>query len=248
MELNVFMERFENAMKSNETITFFCKCKAFYSGRAEAELEEGDRLIVVKADNTLLVHQPDGSSPINYMKSDSSIELESTKKIIHLKSHNQKYKDYLDVHISKVYSISSYKLEDGKKLVLIGNEKHMADMIKDNPHLISKDFKPVSREEHTKFGFIDVFGHDKKGNLVLIECKRYSAGLSAVQQLRRYVEKVMDLKGLKSSQVKGIIAAPSITKNAEDMMKKWKFEFVEVHPPKRLERFNKDQRSIFEFN
>jgi len=121
-------------------------------------------------------------------------------------------------------------------------------MLKDNPKLISKDFKPLSREEHTKFGFIDVFGHDNKGNLILIECKRYTAGVSAVQQLRRYVEKIIELKGLKKETVKGILAAPNLAKNAEEMMQKWGFTFVSVEPPKRLEKYKKNQKNILEFS
>jgi len=247
MNKQEFKKKFNDSIKANETMSFFCKCKINYSGRAEAELEEGDRLIIIKADNTLLVHQPEGSTPINYMKNDSSIELIEVDGNILIKSHNQKFKDYLDIKIKKVYSFSSKRLEDGKKLVLVGNEKDMSDMIRDNPHLISKDFKPLSREEHTKFGFIDVFGHDKKGNLVIIECKRYSAGLSAVQQLRRYVEKMTELKGIKKVKIKGIIAAPNIAKNAKEMLEKWGFSFVVVNPPKRLEKFNKNQKSIMEF-
>lgn len=247
MNKQEFKKRFNDSIKANETISFFCNCKISYSGRAEAELEEGDRLIVVKADNTLLVHQPEGSTPINYMKNDSSIKLTELDSKLLIKSYNQKFKDYLDIEITKVYSFSARRLEDGKKLVLVGNEKDMSNMLRDNPHLISNDFKPLSREEHTKFGFIDVFGHDKKGNLVIIECKRYTAGLSAVQQLRRYVEKMMDLKGLKKDKIKGIIAAPDIAKNAKEMLEKWGFSFIAINPPKRLEKFNKNQKSIMEF-
>ncbi|PIN81575.1 endonuclease NucS [Candidatus Woesearchaeota archaeon CG10_big_fil_rev_8_21_14_0_10_32_9] len=248
MKLAEFKEALEKALSSNQTSSFFCKCSIFYNGRAEAELEEGERLIIIKADNTILVHQPEGSTPINYMKNDSSIELILSKDHVHLKSYNQKFKDYLEIEITKVYSFSSYKLEDGKKLNLVGNERDMSDMLKDNPKLISKDFKPLSREEHTKFGFIDVFGHDNKGNLILIECKRYTAGVSAVQQLRRYVEKIIELKGLKKETVKGILAAPNLAKNAEEMMQKWGFTFVSVEPPKRLEKYKKNQKNILEFS
>lgn len=247
MDLNLFRETLGKSLKANETISFFCKCSVYYSGRAEAELGEGDRIIIIKSDNTLLIHQPEGSSPINYMKSGSSVNIEKVPKGVLIKSNNSKLKDYLEVLVLKVYIYSAHRLEDGNKLELAGSEKDMSDMIKSKPEIISKDFKPLSREEHTKFGFIDVFGHDKKGNLIVIECKRYSAGLSAVQQLRRYVEKIMELKGLKKEQVKGILAAPSIAKNAEEMLKKWGFEFVSVNPPKRLERYNKSQKIIDDF-
>jgi RecB family endonuclease NucS len=244
MELVDFKVKFEEALSRNETIVFFCSCEIIYSGRAEAYLARGDRIIVVKSDNTILVHQPEGSSPVNYMKPNSKISIQELDDHIIMKSQNLDYKDYLDIEIFRVHSFASHKLEDGLKLELAGNEKDMSDMIKEHPELISPDFSPLSREEHTKFGFIDVFGHDKKGNLVIVECKRYTASLQCVTQLRRYVEKISELKGIDIKRVKGILASPSISPNALDMLKKWGFEWKQVNPPKRLERYNKDQRTL----
>lgn len=247
MNLQDFKLKFNQAISANETISFFCECEIKYSGRAEAELELGERLVIIKSDNTILIHQPEGSTPINYMKSDSSINLSEGNGFFVIESYNSKNKDYLDILIYKVFEFMSKKIEDGKKLVLVGSEKDMSDMIKDKPYVISEDFSPLSREEHTKYGFIDVFGHDKKGNLVVIECKRYSAGLSAVQQLRRYVEKITELKGINKNNVKGILAAPEIAKNAEGMLNDFGFEFKRVDPPKRLERYNSKQKSVFDY-
>jgi RecB family endonuclease NucS len=143
-----------------------------------------------------------------------------------------------------VHDFISHKLEDGLKQELAGNERDMSDMIKDHPELISKDFKPLSREEHTKFGFIDVFGHDNKGNMVIVECKRYTASLQYVTQLRRYVEKISELKGIDIKRVKGIMASPAISPNAKEMLEKWGHEWRQVNPPKRLERYNKDQKTL----
>ena len=251
MELNEFAKSLKKSIFSNETCSFFCECHVNYSGRAQAELGLGERLLVLKSDNTLLIHQETGSNPINYMKSDTAIKIVEgefeKKKAIILETYNSGNKDYLDVAITKVFSFNSRKLLDGKKLVLVGTEKDMSDMIKDNPILISEDFIPLSREEHTKFGFIDVFGHDDNGNLIVVECKRYTAGLSAVQQLRRYVEKIEELKGISSDNIKGILAAPDIAKNALDMLEKWNFSFKKVQPPKRLERYNQSQKDLFDF-
>jgi len=244
MELIDFKVNFEEAIARNDSIVFFCNCEIIYSGRAEAYLARGDRMIIVKGDNTLLVHQPDGSSPVNYMKPGSKIELQELEDHLILKSQNLDYKDYLDVEIFRVHSFMSHKLEDGLKLELAGNERDMSDMIKEHPELISPDFSPLSREEHTKFGFIDVFGHDKKGNIMIVECKRYTASLQCVTQLRRYVEKISELKGLPVERVKGILASPSISPNALEMLNKWGFEWKQVNPPKRLERYNKDQKTL----
>jgi len=181
------------------------------------------------------------------MKAESSIEIFEADSSMLMISKNQKLKDELQIIITKIYYFGAQKLEDGRKLTLAGSEKDMSDMIKNNPEMIAKEFKPLSREEHNKFGFIDVFGHDGKGNLVIIECKRYTAGLSAVEQLRRYVEKMSELKGIKINKIKGILAAPEIAKNAEDMLISRGYKFVKIFPPKRLEKYNKNQKSLSEF-
>lgn len=237
--------KIRDAIRRNETVVIGCECDVEYSGRAEAYLPIGERLIVIKSDNTLLVHQPEGNAPINYMKPDAkhSVKVEDGK--LYLQSQNLKHKEYLDIRMSKVHFIASHALKDGQKIQIIGTEKDMSEMIYNNPTLISPDFRPLSMEEHTKYGFIDVFGYDKDKNLVIVECKRYCADLSAVTQLRRYVEKMKKLKGTKN--VRGIIAAPKITGNAQQMAEDWGFSFVAVEPPKYKERYNKDQKTLEHF-
>ena len=245
MDFNLFIEKTRQAIASNECITFFCQCEIRYSGRAEAHLPVGDRIIIIKSDNTLLVHQPEGSAPINYMKDGSKIEIEPKEHHVVIKSQNQKYKDHLEIDVYLIHNLISHRLEDGQKIHLEGTERDMSDMIYNNPELISKDFKPLSREEHTKYGFIDVFGHNKKKELVIVECKRYTASLDAVTQLRRYVEKMKSLKGVKN--VTGVVAAPKISPNALKMLSDWGFTFIAISPPKRLEKYEKNQKSLTQF-
>ena len=85
-------------------------------------------------------------------------------------------------------------------------------------------------------------GVDKKGVLTIVECKRYCAELSAVTQLRRYVEKIMVSKGI--TKVRGIIAAPKITENAKKMLEDWGFEFKSINPPKYFEEYDKKQARL----
>ncbi len=244
MQLSDFKIKLEEALSKNESVVFFCDCQIKYSGRAEAFLARGERIILIKSDNTLLIHQPENSNPINYMKPGSKIDIERIDNHLMLYIRNLDSKDYLDVEIFRVYEFISRRLEDGIRQELAGNEKDMSNMIKNHPEIIRKDFNPLSREEHTKFGFIDVFGHDGKGNLIIVECKRYTGSLQCVTQLRRYVEKIIELKGLKKENVKGILACPSISPNAKEMLEKWGFEWKQVNPPMRLERYNKSQKSL----
>ena len=225
-----------NALKKNESIVFACHCSIRYSGRAESFLSLGDRIILIKSDNTLVVHQPMGNNPVNYMKpgTSHSLVLEHGKTI--LKSRNLALKEYLDIEISKIYFYNAHKLEDGQSIQIAGTEKDMAMMIFEQPHLIEEGFKPLKMEEHTKYGFIDVFGYDKDNILTVIECKRYAGDPKAVDQLRRYVEKIKSSKGL--SFVRGILACPHITPRAEQMLQEFGYQFAQVNPPKYLERFD----------
>ena len=231
-----------DALARNETIVFSCTCTIRYSGRAESYLPKGDRIVMIKSDNALLVHQPTGNAPINYMRPNSahSLRLEEGKLV--LRSQNLLMKERIDIFIDGIHFFNSHKLEDGQVIRVSGTEDDMSDMIYNNPELIEQGFKPVSQEEQTKYGFIDVLGVDKNGVLTVVECKRYKAELSAVTQLRRYVEKIMVSKGI--TKVRGILAAPTITENAEKMLTDWGFEFKSIKPPKYLEEYDKKQSRL----
>jgi RecB family endonuclease NucS len=247
MKFQEFISSVEEALQKGELVSFFCHCAITYSGRAESYLDYGDRLIIIKQDRTLLIHQPDGGMPINYLKAPASTEFildKSEEEPLVLLEARSGF-DEIDCEIKEIYDLYSRKLIDGLKQELSGSEAEMSDHIRDNPEIISKDFIPLSREEHTKYGFIDVFGHTGDGTLLIVECKRYTAGLSGATQLRRYVEKMKSLKGV--DNVTGVMAAPAITSNALAMLKDWGLDFVRVEPPKRHVRKNKRQKKIESF-
>lgn len=236
---------FKEALDQGHTIIISGCCEVTYNGRAQSYLPEGDRLVIIKSDKTLLVHQPEGNNPINYMKGNTAHQLVKADDALYLKSQNLALKEYLDIKISNLHFLKSQRLHDGKKLVLNGTEKDMSDMIYNNPQMIELGFKPLNREEHTKFGFIDVFGYDKNKTLVVIECKRYQADFNAVQQLTRYVKKIAKSKGLK--KVRGILAAPKISQNAMDLLHERGFEFKAINPPKYMERYDNNQKKLGEY-
>lgn len=234
-----------DAVRRRETLVFAASCEIRYSGRAESKIAEGQRIFVVKSDGALLVHQPTGNAPLNYMKPDTAHSFYVDGDQLWLKSTNIVLKEFLEAKINKIHFFNSQKLEDGQKIIVQGTEEHMSDMLMKRPELVEDGFTPVTREEQTQYGFVDVLGTDKEGVLTVVECKRYCADLSAVTQLRRYVEKMMTSKGI--AQVRGIMAAPKITANAQKMLEDWGFKFVKVNPPNYLEEYNKKQASLEEF-
>jgi len=235
------LKRIKDGLNKRKTIILSGNCLINYDGRVEAYLPIGDRIIIIKKDRTLLVHQPEGNKPINYMSKDTVHKVTENNGTIILSSNHRANKEYLEIMLGKIYFCQIMDLEDGKKQVLAGNEKDMSDMLYKEPERVEEGFIPLSREEHTKYGFIDVFGHDKQGNLTIVECKRIKADLSAVTQLRRYVEKIKASKGIK--RVRGIVAAPSITENALQMLTDWGFKWVRIEAPKKL-IVDKDQTKL----
>ena len=242
-----FIENFENAMKKNQTFVFSSNCEVKYSGRAESHLENGDRLIIIKNDKTLLIHQPHGNNPINYMKFGGTHRIIKEDEEIVLLSEHTKHKEHIRIKLKKIHFFNAHSLTDEAKINLHGSEADMRDMIYENPKIISTDFFPLSREEHTKYGFIDVFGHDKNGGLIIIECKRQTADLKAVTQLRRYIERIAEMKGISNERVKGILASPQITDNALSMLKDWNYEWKMIEPPRKQEGRDKKQKELKEY-
>jgi RecB family endonuclease NucS len=241
-ELAEYIPLLNDALKRNETVVFSCFCNIRYSGRAESFLGEGDRVVVIKSDNTLLVHQPMGTAPINYMKPGTGYQAHMEDSKLVLKAVNIPEKENIRLEIFRMHFFNSHKLKDSQAITISGTEEDMSNMIYENPEMIESGFKPVSQEEQTKYGFIDVLGTDKDGTLTVVECKRYSADLSAVTQLRRYVEKICASKGI--TKVRGILAAPKISLNARKMLEDWGYSFVSVKPPKYLEEFEKKQSTL----
>ncbi|PIN67969.1 endonuclease NucS, partial [Candidatus Woesearchaeota archaeon CG11_big_fil_rev_8_21_14_0_20_57_5] len=227
------------ALASAQTIIFSASCQIRYSGRAESYLPLGDRIILIKPDGTLLVHQPTGSNPVNYMKAGTVHDVHKDEGVM-LRSSNIPAKEFMDIEILYFHFVQTASLQDSAKLQLQGTEKDMADMIMKTPEVIEEGFRPLSQEEQTKFGFIDVLGKDKDGNLVVVECKRYGADFSAVSQLARYVERIKASKGV--GNVRGILASPRISDSAKAMLQERGFSWVMVVPPMYMERFSASQR------
>ena len=168
-DLQEYCTLLNDALNRSETVVFSCRCSVRYSGRAESFLNTGDRIIIIKSDKTLLVHQPSGNNAINYMKSNTSHSLSVQDKKLLLKSTNLLQKESMDVLIDKMHFFNTHKLEDSESIVVAGTEEDMSKMLYENPNMIEDGFTAVSKEEQTKYGFIDVFCTDKNGILVILK-------------------------------------------------------------------------------
>ncbi len=220
--INLYIERY--------ILILLARCKVFYEGRAKSQLEEGDRLIIIKPDGTFLIHKDKKREPVNWQPPGSKIFWSIERDCLILNSIRRKPREELKVVISRVYHACAFKCEDYEELNLTGSESEMAEMIFKNPNLIEEGFIPISREYQIPTGIIDILGKDKDNRWVILELKRRRADLQAISQLKRYVEYFKNKYG--EYRVRGILVAPSLTIGAEKLLKEENLEFKKLNPPK----------------
>lgn len=210
-------------------------CKVSYDGRAKSELGLGDRVVILKADGSFLIHQNKKREPVNWQPPGCKVKYEIQDDRIILKSIRKKPNEILKVEFSKIYMITSFLSRDYEDLDLVGSENQMSDYIfYENPDIIEEGFKPIAQEKPIINGVIDILGKDKEGNIVVLELKRRRASLDAVSQLKRYVDTLKN----ETKNLRGILVAPSITENAHALLKECRLEFREIHPRKENKKIN----------
>ena len=82
MELQEAIVNLKKAISKKYIIVIFCSCEVEYNGRAKSFIAQGDRMVIIKHDNTLLVHRPDGRSPVNWMPQNSTITASVEKNVL----------------------------------------------------------------------------------------------------------------------------------------------------------------------
>ncbi|MGQ4892131.1 MAG: endonuclease NucS [Candidatus Njordarchaeia archaeon] len=215
---------FINQQKTNMVLVIFANCEVNYEGRAKSTLSSGDRIIIIKPDGTLLIHEDSKRKPVNWQPPGSRIKAIKRGKKMYIVSRRDKPKETVEIQIDTVYVIMAAKVEKGR-FKLYGSEKDLVDYVEKEPEVIEEGLKILRREALTPYGYIDLVGEDQNGNTVIMEFKRGTANVSAVLQLMRYIS--FYEKHVKN-KIRGIIVAPKITDNALFLLKTRGLEFKRV--------------------
>ena len=103
------------------TIVLVAKCRLRYSGRAASEAGEAFRLIVIKEDGTVLVHEGTGREPINWQPKAQVLvrDLGGTAEIVAIRS---KPKEELRIEVLGSSSVLIARLTTAK-FILEKSEK-----------------------------------------------------------------------------------------------------------------------------
>lgn len=213
-------------------------CRVDYQGRAASTLEEGERVVMLKPDRTLLVHSAQKSKPVNWMPpgaNEFSIERKGDEVTL-VAIRRKPTMESVRITFLQVQVLLAVVVQDAKELVLRRTEGDLHRFFFEHPELIEAGLRLTRGERSTRRGPVDLWGTDRDGNRVLVEVKRSKAGIQEATQLWRYVEHHRSPGNTddgangngSAGRVRGFLVAPGASKEALNMLKDHELEFVEL--------------------
>ncbi len=195
------------------------RCSVDYAGRLSAHLPLATRLLLVKADGSVLVHSDGGSyKPLNWMSPPCRLTLAEPSAeqidagIVQLWTvQHAKTDDRLVVRVHEVLHDSSHSLGVDPGLVKDGVEAHLQALLAEHVHTLGEGYTLVRREFPTAIGPVDLLVRDGDGTSVAVEVKRRGE-IDGVEQLTRYLD-LLNRDPL-LAPVRGVLAAQEIRPQA----------------------------------
>jgi RecB family endonuclease NucS len=197
-------------------------CSVDYDGRLTAHLPLATRLLLVKADGSVLVHSDGGSyKPLNWMSPPCAMaevepdEGEAAEGVtaVWVVQH-AKSEDRLRVKIHEVHHDSAHELGVDPGLVKDGVEAHLQKLLAEHITTLGDGWTLTRREYMTPIGPVDILCKDGRGATVAIEIKR-RGDIDGVEQLTRYLELMNRDPHL--APVMGVFAAQQIKPQARTL-------------------------------
>ncbi|MEJ5944842.1 endonuclease NucS [Pseudokineococcus basanitobsidens] len=198
------------------------RCSVDYAGRLTAHLPLATRLLMVKADGSVLVHSDGGSyKPLNWMSPPCTLltaPAEGTAAeagaVETWRVASTKTDDVLVVSVHEVLSDSSVDLGVDPGLVKDGVEAHLQRLLAEQIEHLGSGYALVRREHPTAIGPVDILCRDASGGSVAVEIKR-RGDIDGVEQLTRYLELMNRDPHL--APVAGVFAAQEIRPQARTL-------------------------------
>src|SRR6478609_5197122 len=184
------------------------RCEVKYAGRVSALLPEAVRLLILKADGSVLVHDDAGGyKPLNWMTAPTVIEeLGDTLTVRKLKTE-----DVLHIRLAEVLSDVTHDMGESAALQKDGVERDLQEELAAAPCTLGEELTLVKREWPTEVGPVDLMCRDESGEWVAVEIKRI-ATIEAVEQLTRYLGFIREDPA--KSACRGILAAQKLKPQA----------------------------------
>ncbi len=173
------------------------------------------RVLMIKADGSVLVHSDGGSyKPLNWMSPPCTFAEEVDDEGVASWTVTSKTGDTLRILIEEIQHDSSHDLGIDPGLQKDGVEKHLQELLAEHPATLADGLRLVRREYPTPIGPVDLLCRDADGNRVAVEIKRRGE-IDGVEQLTRYLE-LLNRDPL-LAPVRGIFAAQLIKPQARTL-------------------------------
>ena len=195
------------------------ECSVDYAGRLSAHLDPARRVLMLKADGSVLVHADGGSyKPLNWMSPPCSLVVEEPDEDLAGSGVQQVWRvshaktgDVLIIRIHELLIDETVELGVDPGLVKDGVEADLQRLLAEQIELLGDGHTLVRREHMTAIGPVDILARDSGGSSVAIEIKR-RGDIDGVEQLTRYLE-LMNRDPL-LAPVQGVFAAQEIKPQA----------------------------------
>jgi hypothetical protein len=189
------------------------RCEVTYTGRLTAFLPEAIRLLVFKADGSVLVHADSGGyKPLNWMTAPTVVE--DGDGVIVVRKRAGRSEDRLEIRVAEVLAEFEHELGEDVGLEKDGVERHLQEELAERPDVLADGLRLVRREWPTEVGPVDLMCREADGGWVAVEIKRVGT-IEAVEQLSRYLEVIRRDPSL--ADCRGILAAESVKPQARTL-------------------------------
>jgi RecB family endonuclease NucS len=235
----------KEAVSERKAVILVGNCWVDYRGRASSKLEPGERIVLIKEDGSVLVHRPVGYEPVNWQPAGCLFQTHVVGDVLRVRAIHRRPSESVKISFDHVYLLSAMSLVDRGEFSLHASEEDMQRAILLDPSLLEAGFEPISYEKKVEPGFVDVYGVDSKGKLVVVEIKRKTAGKDAALQLAKYVDFV---KTTVNREVRGVLVAPRLAKGVQKLLATLDLEFKSLAPKKCSETLRRtENRKLADF-
>lgn len=190
------------------------RCRVDYVGRLTAHLPEAVRVIMLKADGSVLVHSDGGSyKPLNWMSPPCSTRMSPSDEddVAEVWTVENRAGEQLIVSIHELLHDTVHELGVDPGLVKDGVEAHLQRLLAEQVGVLGAGWRLVRREYPTAIGPVDLLCRDADGRAVAVEIKRRGE-IDGVEQLTRYLD-LLNRDPL-LAPVRGVFAAQEIKPQA----------------------------------
>jgi RecB family endonuclease NucS len=200
------------------------RCEVRYTGRLTAVLPEALRLLMLKADGSVLVHADTGGyKPSNWMTAPTVIEEEPERIVVRKRAGATE--DQLEIRIAEIVSDVTHDMGEAAALEKDGVERDLQEALAAAPWRCGEGFRLVRREWPTDIGPVDLMCRDCEDAWIAVEIKRV-ATIDAVEQLARYLERIRLDPAMASCR--GVLAAQAIKPQARVLALSRGLDYVEI--------------------